>query len=597
MRIPLFSDFFQFLQKFTRYIGRRFYLLLLLSLFAALAETFSITLLLPLLQATQVGEGLLDGKAAIVFDTINALGIPLEIYAILTLMGVIFLIKGIIKFGEGIYRAHLVARMTEKMRIALFRYYLGLDYQFYVSKNTGHFVNILTAQIREFVRSFEIFSKVSTKLVTTIVYLAVALYLNWFFSLMAILGGGFLLYFLKFVSRYTQKISLKNSREKSVINMFFIQALHSMKYLKATARFDQIEKDVKKSVKKLAGYRFRMLSGNAFIVSVREPIIIFLLIGIILLQVRVLGNPLTPIFAVLLIFYRGMNTMTEIQSNWQQLMNTTGGVEMTIEEFEAVKHKQENTGHKIFYNLQQGIAIRNMSFAFEQNPVLRNINLDIPINQTIAFVGESGAGKSTLMDIISLLLVPTKGEVRIDGISANDLDKTSWRRTIGFVPQDPIVFDDTVANNITLWSGVYDHDQDCRDKTESAARKANCHDFITKMRHGYNTRIGDRGVQLSGGQRQRLAIARELYKDPQILMLDEATSALDTESERYIQQSIHNLKGKITVLIIAHRLSTIKNADYIYVLDNGVIFEHGTYTELTANPSSKFKMMADMQNL
>ncbi len=568
-----------------------------LTLLAAAAEAFSITLILPLLKASQIGEGSFEGKTEVLYDIIQSLGVPLEIYAILLLMGIVFIIKGLVKLSEGIYRAHLMALMMRKLKNKLFSYYARLDYQFFISRNTGHFINLLNAQTNQFIKSFQTLSKFSSKVITTAVYLAVALYLNWLFSLMAIVGGGILLYFLKFISRYTRKISLKNAQEKSRINKFFIQALHAMKYLKATARFEQVEKDTKDSVKKLAGYRFRMNSANALIPSIKEPFIIFFMIGIIIIQIEVLVEPLAPIIVVLLLFYRGMNTMTGIQNSWQQLMVTTGGLEMTIEEFNKVKQHQEKSGKLQFEKLSQGIQLKNLTFAYDNQPVLKNINLSIPVNQTIAFVGESGAGKTTLTDILSLLLKPREGEILIDGISAQDLDKRSWRRKIGFVPQDPVVFDDTAANNINFWSGDYNKDPECREKTEKMAAKANCHDFIMKMHKGYNTRIGDRGVQLSGGQRQRLAIARELYKEPQLMILDEATSSLDTESERYIQKSINDLKGKMTVLIIAHRLSTIKNADYIYVLDDGKIIEQGTFPELTADTSSKFKRMADMQNL
>jgi subfamily B ATP-binding cassette protein MsbA len=597
MRIPLLSDFIRYFRIFTQYIGKKFYLLLVLTLLAALAEAFSITLVLPLLKASQIGDASFEGKTEILYHIIQFLGIPLEIYSILLLMGLIFVLKGLVKISEGVYRAYLTSIMMKKLKNKLFSYYARLNYQLFISKNTGHFINLLNAQTNQFIKSFEILSKFSSKVITTAVYLAVALYLNWLFSFMAILGGGLLLYFLKFISRYTKKISIKNAHEKSRINKFFIQSLHAMKYLKATARFEQIEKDTKRSVKKLAGYRFRMLSAGALIPSIREPFIIFFMIGIIIIQIQMLGEPLTPILVVLLLFYRGMNTMTEIQNNWQQLMVSTGGLEMTIEEFKNVKNHQEKTGKLKFEKLNQGIQLKDLTFAYENQPVLKNINLFIPVNKTLAFVGESGAGKTTLTDIISLLLNPQEGEIYIDNIPAKDLDKKAWRRKIGFVPQDPVVFDDTAANNINFWTGDYNKDPACREKTEQVAAKANCHDFIMTMKKGYNTRIGDRGVQLSGGQRQRLAIARELYKEPQLLIMDEATSSLDTQSERYIQKSIDELQGKMTVLIIAHRLSTIKNADHIYVLDKGKIIEKGSFKELTANPFSKFKTMTDMQNL
>ncbi|HYW34936.1 MAG TPA: ATP-binding cassette domain-containing protein, partial [Balneolaceae bacterium] len=228
---------------------------------------------------------------------------------------------------------------------------------------------------------------------------------------------------------------------------------------------------------------------------------------------------------------------------------------------------------------------------------IKNIDLTIPARSTVAFVGESGAGKSTLVDTLNLLLKPQKGRIRIDGTDSREVELHSWRRQIGYVSQETVVFDDTVANNISLWTGDYAKDKMFRGQVRDAAKKAHAHNFIMDLPGGYQTRVGDRGVRLSGGQRQRLFIARELFKRPNLLILDEATSALDTESERYIQESIDALKGEITVVIIAHRLSTIKNVDLVFVLDDGRLLEGGSYRALSMQRKSRFREMVEMQSL
>ncbi len=212
-------------------------------------------------------------------------------------------------------------------------------------------------------------------------------------------------------------------------------------------------------------------------------------------------------------------------------------------------------------------------------------------------MGESGAGKSTLIDMMTLLLRPKQGEIYIDNINSKEIDIPSWRSQIGYVSQETVVFDDSIANNICLWKGDFENDEEVRERVQKAAKRAYAHDFIENLNQGYQTIVGDRGVRLSGGQRQRLFIARELYKNPNLLILDEATSSLDTESERFIQKSIDALKGSMTVVIIAHRLSTIKNSDLIYVIEDGNIIENGTYDELTLNRKSRFAKMVAIQSL
>jgi ATP-binding cassette, subfamily B, bacterial MsbA len=223
------------------------------------------------------------------------------------------------------------------------------------------------------------------------------------------------------------------------------------------------------------------------------------------------------------------------------------------------------------------IEFKNVSFSYEEKTILDNINLKIEKGKTVALVGSSGAGKSTLVDLIPRFHDTVKGELLIDGINIKNYSLKSLRNQMGIVTQEPILFNDTIANNIALGMD---------DATESeiinAAKIANAHEFILQKENGYNTSIGDRGNKLSGGQKQRLTIARAVLKNPPILLLDEATSSLDTESEKLVQDAINNLMTNRTSIVIAHRLSTIRHADEIIVLDKGKVVERGTHMTLMA---------------
>ena len=200
------------------------------------------------------------------------------------------------------------------------------------------------------------------------------------------------------------------------------------------------------------------------------------------------------------------------------------------------------------------------------------------------------------MDLITGLLNPQSGKIEIDGMDYESLNKESLRRLFGYITQEPVIFNDTIFNNITLWSGD-DTDNECLKRVEKSCQIANCSDFINGTDHGYNTIVGDRGIKLSGGQNQRLAIAREIYRETQITIFDEATSSLDTKSENLIQGSIDNLIGRQTIIIIAHRLSTIRNCNYIYVLDKGRIVQEGTWNGLITDSNSLFVRMCKLQGI
>jgi len=212
-------------------------------------------------------------------------------------------------------------------------------------------------------------------------------------------------------------------------------------------------------------------------------------------------------------------------------------------------------------------------------------------------MGLPGSGKTTLADIITLTHKYNSGNMYIDGISANKIKKSSWSSQIGYVSQETLIFDDTIANNITMWQDRMENNKKIEEDIRDAAKQANILEFINSLPDGFNTVVGDRGILLSGGQKQRIFIARELYRKPNLLILDEATSSLDSESEKSIQESIELLKGKITVIIIAHRLSTIKKVDKIYLIDKGKIIEQGSYDELKNNNNSKFSKLASLQVL
>jgi subfamily B ATP-binding cassette protein MsbA len=238
---------------------------------------------------------------------------------------------------------------------------------------------------------------------------------------------------------------------------------------------------------------------------------------------------------------------------------------------------------------KEGISLEHISFAYNEKPVLKDVNLFFPKGKTIALVGPSGGGKSTLMDLLPRFIEPQNGRVLVDGQDIQKIQTVSLRGLMGFVNQDSILFNDTIFNNIAFGKPNVTQEQ-----VEAAARIANAHNFIMETDKGYETNIGDRGTKLSGGQRQRICIARAVLSNPPLMLLDEATSALDTESEKLVQEALNNLMKNRTSVIIAHRLSTIQNADFIIVLDNGKVAEQGTHLELI-NHNGVYKRLIDMQ--
>ena len=310
--------------------------------------------------------------------------------------------------------------------------------------------------------------------------------------------------------------------------------------------------------------------------------------------VMVLKNQLLQASAFLMflgVFYNIINPAKTLSTSFSNMRKGAAAIGRIEEILNTPVTVDDNPNGKLLPAFNDKIEFRNVQFSYEDVVILDNINLTIEKGKTVALVGSSGAGKSTLADLVPRFHDVTGGEVLIDGVNIKDYSLTSVRSLMSIVTQEPILFNDTIGNNIALGQQGATQEQ-----IEEAARIANAHDFILKKEDGYKSNIGDRGAKLSGGERQRLTIARAVLKNPPILILDEATSSLDTESERLVQDAINNMMQNRTSIVIAHRLSTIRHADEIVVLQKGRIVERGNH-EALMEQHGFYRKLVDMQEV
>ena len=293
----------------------------------------------------------------------------------------------------------------------------------------------------------------------------------------------------------------------------------------------------------------------------------------------------------IILFSQIINPAKSLSTSFYNMQKGSAAITRIEEILQAPVKVDKNENGKQISSFNHSIEFKNVSFLYDDKVILKNINLSIEKGKTIALVGSSGAGKSTLADLIPRFHDVSSGELLIDGINIKDYSLHSVRTLMGIVTQEPILFNDTIANNISLGMSHASAEQ-----IRDAAKIANADNYISLKENGYDTNIGDRGNKLSGGERQRLTIARAVLKNPPILILDEATSSLDTESERLVQDAINNMMQNRTSIVIAHRLSTIRHADEIVVLQHGEIIERGNHDTLMEK-DGMYKRLVDMQEL
>ena len=594
-------DIFRYIKMFQKYLGNSIFLIFLFALFAALAEGFGILLLFPLFESLDnldVEDETASGINLLIRELIIVLGLTNSTSSILSLIAITFVLKGVLTWLALGFNAYLFGKLLRELKSGLFDQYSLMNYDYYSSKDTGHFTNLINEQPSRAIDAFKQVTILIGQAINTIVLIGLAFSIAWVFGLLALCIGVLLLFIFMNLNSYVRKLSRYTASEAGNLNRWLIQTLHAFKYLTATAQTQILRANIVKSIGRLTNYAIRQGVASAFTRSVREPIAVVLIMSILYVQLVVNGQAFEPIMVATVLFYRALNSNIAVQSAFQGTFQFIGSMELIDKEIANLKQNKVEAGIEKVSFLKKGIELNDVSFRYgnQQKHVIDRISLKFPVNKSTALVGESGAGKSTLVDLIALMIEPVEGELIIDGLPSNSINKESWRRQIGYVSQETVIFDDTVANNISMW--VNDRSaSEIRDQVKDAASRANILEFIESLPLGFETLVGERGVLLSGGQRQRLFIARELFRKPSLLILDEATSALDSASEKEIQNSIDELSGKTTVIIIAHRLSTIRNVDQIYVLKDGTLEESGTYKELIADNSTSFSKLVSLQSL
>lgn len=561
---PLRRAFLVF-RHFVRSEPLRSSVMIAAMLVGGLVEGIGLAALLPLLNiVASDGSGSTSRVGRMLEDTLLAAGLQPSIGLMLLIIVLLTTAKAAFMLLAASQISYTSAKVTMNLRLEVLRHLMRARWSFFIRQRSGSLSTAISSEPNRAAACFLQTARMLTSAIQIVVYVALSFLISWQVSIAALVVSVVSSILLnRFVIIAGRVGKQQNQLTRSLLSRL-IDGFQAMKPIKAMGREEQLVPLLESDIRDLSETQRRQLMSKEALLQYREPITAIAL-GISIYFLLTYWNPgLEGLLVMALLFLRIVSKASSLQGNMQGIAGALPAYWFIRSILSTANLAAEPLGNGKEVALKSAIRLKNVSFSYRKKAVLRDISLTIPAGAFVTITGPSGGGKTTLADIIVGLLRPQEGEVWIDDIELQSADRRKWRRRVGYVPQETVLFHDSVLNNVTLRD-----ESISEERVIEALKQVDAWDFVQQMPDGIHSVVGERGTQLSGGQRQRLAIARALVDKPDLLVLDEATTALDPATEAAICATVRSLGGQITIVAISHQAALQEAADIVYKLDHG----------------------------
>lgn len=537
---------------------------------AGLAEGIGIASMLPALSVA-AGDTLGDSTVhRVVAQMLAALGLPLDLGVLLIVVVSAVLVKAALILLAMNYVGYVVSEIATGLRLSLMDRLLEVRWSYFTRQPVGRFANAVSSEAARAAEAFLSASLLMASIVQTTVYLLVALLISWKLSLLAAAIGSVMVLGLNRLVAISRRAGRQQTRRTQVLVSRLTDMLVGIKPLKAMAKHVRLGALFAADARELNKALRRQVFSKYSVRALQEPVLAVFLCAALYVATTVWHLPVAQVIIMGLVLAKTVTTIGKVQLYYQSVVVAESAYWTMRDTLDEAESQREAITGTAVPSLRVGCEFDRVSLAFGDKPVLADLSLSIPAGKVTAITGSSGAGKTTIADLILGLYEPSSGEIRLDGCPLRSLDLARWRGMVGYVPQEVVLFHDSIFANVTLEDPSL-----TRAAARAALEAAGAWDFVSQLPEEMESVVGERGTLLSGGQRQRIAVARALIHRPTLLILDEATSALDPETEAAICRNLRALAARtgLTLLAISHQPAWVAAADKVYQLHDLQVVE------------------------